>query len=57
MINLVTLEMKRYRFEAPDHDVRTLEVKGNKVIVNGSRNIELLKEEDRQARKSNGKQK
>lgn len=57
VIDLETLDMKRYRFEAPDHDVRTLAVKGNKVIVNGTRNIKLLKEEDRQARESDDKQK
>lgn len=57
MINLAVLEMKRYRLYPPDNDVRILEVEGNKAIVNGTRNIELLKEEDRQARESNGKQK
>lgn len=41
VINLATLEMRRYRFEVPDNDVRILEVEGNKAIVNGTRKIEL----------------
>ncbi len=45
VINLATLEMKKYRFEAPDNDVRSLEIQGNKVIVNNTREIELPTEE------------
>ena len=41
VINLGTLEIKRFRFEAPDNDVRILEVEGNKVIVNNTRLIFL----------------
>jgi len=41
VISLATLEMKRYRFDPPDNDVRILEVEGNKAIVNGTRKIEL----------------
>jgi len=32
---------KRYRFDPPDHDVRSLEIEGNKAIVNEIREIEL----------------
>jgi len=41
VINLATLEIKRFRFEAPDHDVRILTIEGNKAIVNETREIEL----------------
>ena len=41
VINLETLEMKRYRFDSPDNDVRILEIKGNKAIINETREIEL----------------
>ena len=41
VINLETLEMRRYRLDPPDHDVRILEIEGNKAIVNNTREIEL----------------
>lgn len=41
VINLATLEIKRFRFEAPDNDVRSLEIEGNKAIVNETRLIFL----------------
>ena len=41
VINLATLEIKRFRFEAPDNDVRSLEVEGSKAIVKGTRKIAL----------------
>lgn len=39
VVNLETLEIKRFRFDPPDDDVRILEVEGNKVIVNNTRLI------------------
>ena len=41
VINLATLEIKRYRLGPSDNDVRILEIEGNKAIVNETREIGL----------------